>query len=784
MEWKRFIRFVSEERNSTEMAIMENAFERLVSRATIVYNLFEEFMKLIDFLSDDQAFHNVRIIPDYCAITRKVYISPLKITPIPPLVEQSNRVLRRFPHLQSRFLRVTFCDEELYKMHYIEAGQSEDITTRILSILQYGLLIGSRRFSFLAWSTSQLREHSLWLFNESDDYSAQDIRDSLGTFSERIVAKYAARLGQPFSASYEGSSLNKGDVVIVDDIKRYQYTFSDGIGKCRPDLMKKICRQAGFSEVYSGLQIRIGGAKGMIVSWANTVHPMELRKSMIKFQSDDLKIDVLSRSKCLPGYLNRQIILLLSHLNIPDSVFEDIQSTQLTQLDQMIIDRQAALSFFRAHNDDYGLSSWMTQILNDGFALDEPFIRGILKVSAASEKRQMKDRAHLLVDRACLVKGALDETGILSYGEIFIQYQQPNGEYVVMKGRVAVAKNPCLHPGDIRILIAVDVECLHHLKNLAVFPSQGPRPHPNECSGSDLDGDQYFVTDHPDLVPDRAAYEPMDYTSPVPKTVFQVTMLEIHRFFVDYIKNDLLGVIANAHLAQADVSEDGPSSEACLMLANLHSIAVDFPKTGVPAKLDKGLIPVTYPDFLQKKTRPMHVSKKILGKLYRNVVSEDLSVMREYPKIPVDQSFEYRMNLDSTIVDEMKFAYRVRDSFNGNILEIMNQYGIKSESELISGNFLEVPKLRGKREFYVKSTVLRAVNRLRDNYRQKFFEPFEVDHFKMASIEDRKLMISKALAWYLVTYIPISTAFKRKKITLLSFAWVMSDILGVANTQV
>lgn len=39
------------------------------------------------------------------------------------------------------------------------------------------------------------------------------------------------------------------------------------------------------------------------------------------------------------------------------------------------------------------------------------------------------------------------------------------------------------------------------------------RPHPNECSGSDLDGDLYFVSWDKDLIPPTTD-EPMDYTSP------------------------------------------------------------------------------------------------------------------------------------------------------------------------------------------------------------------------------------------------------------------------------
>ena len=49
-------------------------------------------------------------------------------------------------------------------------------------------------------------------------------------------------------------------------------------------------------------------------------------------------------------------------------------------------------------------------------------------------------------------------------------------------------------------------------KNVIIFPSKGKRPHPNECSGSDLDGDYYFVFYDKDLIPQESnLIPPMNY---------------------------------------------------------------------------------------------------------------------------------------------------------------------------------------------------------------------------------------------------------------------------------
>lgn len=112
--------------------------------------------------------------------------------------------------------------------------------------------------------------------------------------------------------------------------------------------------------------------------------------------------------------------------------------------------------------------------------------------------------------------------------------------------------------GDMRTFEAVDVQALHHLVDCVVFPAKGHRPHTDEMSGSDLDGDKYFVTWYDKLIPTRENEDPMDFTSPEKKVLQRpVEVGDMIQFVSDYIKNDQLGIIANAHLVHADHDDEG-----------------------------------------------------------------------------------------------------------------------------------------------------------------------------------------------------------------------------------
>lgn len=72
------------------------------------------------------------------------------------------------------------------------------------------------------------------------------------------------------------------------------------------------------------------------------------------------------------------------------------------------------------------------------------------------------------------------------------------------------------------------------------------------CSGSDLDGDLYWISWHPRFLQHFNQSPPMDYSPPPPIIKEHVAMSDIKDFVRDFARSDVLGIIANTHLAIAN----------------------------------------------------------------------------------------------------------------------------------------------------------------------------------------------------------------------------------------
>ena len=115
--------------------------------------------------------------------------------------------------------------------------------------------------------------------------------------------------------------------------------------------------------------------------------------------------------------------------------------------------------------------------------------------------------------------GVCDPFNELEYGECVFQptlFDEVQMAEFQAAQEVMVVRNPCYHLGDIRVLKLVkNNPQYHHLSDCVVFPTKGHRPHADESSGGDLDGDEFFVSWDLNLIP-RWRSEPFDYSCSSP----------------------------------------------------------------------------------------------------------------------------------------------------------------------------------------------------------------------------------------------------------------------------
>ncbi len=422
---------------------------------------------------------------------------------------------------------------------------------------------------------------------------------------------------------------------------------------------------------------------------------------MCKFQSEHYVLEVLNTTQIIPCYLNRQVLVILSGLGVPDSAFSVLQDQMFNKMAQMLVDAESALSFLSQNY--YVLPPLPFSTLKSFNATVEPFFRSLINAAYKRQLAELLTRSRIFVPQGRILMGTIDETGTLREDEVFVQCQQvptdiitdnlvfdhERGLFIVL-GDVTVAKNPCLHPGDVRRLRAVLQPTLQRTHyDCIVFPSVGTRPITDMCSGSDLDGDLYFVTWNPELLP-PSTVQPMEYDAPKATEVEKISIGDIQRFMVDFIANDQLGTIANAHVVHVDQKPDGVKNELCVLLAYIFSMAVDFPKTGFIPTFPSEAKVTTWPDFMQKTGRPSYSSEKVIGKLFRKAKSiffsnslSSQAPISPHPKFLTGGYDEY-----------LEQAGKLYHEYAESLAIILGVYSIKEEAQIFAGALTEAGTLK------------------------------------------------------------------------------------------
>ena len=710
-----------------------NILEKVVDKQRVYYDPMAIFNTPSKVLRQ-------RSIPRHCVMQRSVNITPTMMHVASPVLEISNRITRQHSANADRFIRVKFSDEKGEgALRNMLGGRANAIFDRVHRAMKNGIVVAGRFYQFLAFGNSQFREHGAYFYAPTPTQSAEDIRRTLGHFEHiRTVAKYGARLGQCFSTTRAMQTTVA--VVTTADIERNGYTFTDGVGKLSLFLAQMAAQDLGlhnaFTDPPSLFQFRLGGCKGVLaLDRTITKNEVHIRPSQFKFEAPYTGLEIIRCSSLATPFFNRQIIIVLSNLGVPDDVFIRRQQAMMRSYELAMTDKTEALSCLLKHIDINQSTLMMASMVKDGF-LDarDPFMMSLLGLWRASTIKELKKKARIAIDEGAFVLGCVDESGILqghrdepqsrldatrdekmkSLPEIFIQIDDTSrkGHYKIIEGVCILARNPSLHPGDIRVVRAVNVPALQHHKNVVVLPQTGDRDLANMCSGGDLDGDDFMVLWAEDLIPETINYPPMDFTPDRPNEEKDpIDISKVCKFFVTYMQNDSLGQIAHAHLAHAD--QHGVFSETCISLARLHSQAVDYPKSGIEAVMSPALRPRRWPHFMEKKHKlasQIYKSKNILGLLYDQVqlVGFNPSWTHEFDHRILD-----KFNLDESLLEA---AVKIKASYDDDMRRLMAKHGIQTEFEAFSVFVLE--HNHESRDYKFAEEFGRTVGILKAQYRE------------------------------------------------------------------
>ncbi len=533
-------------------------------------------------------------IPDYCALVRKVTITPTRIYFSTPTVETNNRIIRRYRQAQHYFIRIQFTDELLDgRIRASEVDRDVDLYTRIYRVMMQGIRMGKWHWKFLAYGNSQIRESGAFFFCELDDKSitCDSIRQWMGNFSHILsVAKLAARYGQCFSTTRLLPCISSPRIVKISDVEKDGFCFTDGVGKISGPLASLISDDWKICPPPSAFQFRMGGCKGVLVVWPDAKGTeVHVRPSQEKFSAQYNGLEIIRPSQFSTATLNRQTITIISCLGVPNDVFIDMMEKQISGYNTAMTNKDKAVELLSTCIDENMTTATIATMVLDGFMhTQEPFVRTLLQLWRSWSIKALKEKARLIVDQGAFLLGCVDETGTLrghskategrkkiprdQLPQIFLQVPDPKdrGAYKVITGLCLVGRNPSLHPGDIRVVEAVDVPQLRHLRDVVVFPLKGDQDVPSMCSGGDLDGDDFFVIWDPKLLPSEWSHPPMNYTAPKPLIEPRAsTAKSLASFFVLFMKNDRLPLIAHAHLATADFAIMGAKDERCKTFRSL-----------------------------------------------------------------------------------------------------------------------------------------------------------------------------------------------------------------------
>ena len=418
------------------------------------------------------------------------------------------------------------------------------------NVLRRGLFCEDNNYNFLGHCDSQLRSRTCYMMNDSEI----NIRKHLEKFDTILeiedLGLRGKMIGLLFSPFHHSLKLNAKDVIVNTDVKRGVITFTDGCGFMSQQFLLNMgdqLREVKFPEP-SAVLVRFQGFEGMLVlkeeqegtrdtvreypdnhERPNSDYQVQFTKSMQKLTISNPEIRQVLSLICIVDYsrphenvyLDSKMILLLYARDVLVEHLENLQRDYYSLLDKMCQDTASGDYFLRLKGEmgDRNPVKKKAKLT----ALRQAEITEMIDHvydSGHQPPRRPVGRIRILVPKARVVFGVCDPYNKLEYGECYFQptLLHDDKEDFAAEIKVFVARSPCYHPGDIRVLkLTHGKPGYEKLKDCLVLPVKGRRSHAFECAGGDVGGCKFLVCWDAELIP-KEDVEPCSYSPRLPST--------------------------------------------------------------------------------------------------------------------------------------------------------------------------------------------------------------------------------------------------------------------------
>ena len=493
--------------------------------------------------------------------------------------------------------------EMLMKLSF-NIKRAQDVKELCERVLERGIYWNQRLYVFLGHSEAQLRRKSCFFMNASHE-EIHGLLAQFGDFlEEQNIGKRAGKIGMLFSPLKQTHSLDPAQCRFEQDIKRgffRSYTFTDGCGFMSREFSLEVQKTLKLDYHPSTVQVRYRGTEGLLVLKEDlTEIKVQFHESMRKFATLEQNmpeslhfLDLLDYSRPYEnGYLGNQMIMLLAERGVPLQNLEKLQSGYFELLEGIC---NETAEYFLRFKGELGL---LEEIKTRG--IDAQMKRRLksLRSKELDENKKAPGQTRILVPQSRVVFAVCDPYNKLKYGECYFNPTMSDDEAKSFPGvdkKFVVARSPCYHPGDVRVLrLTDDKQSYENLRDCLVMPVKGPRPQAFECAGGTLGGDKFFISWNKNIIP-RAVEKPCAYPlkklSGMRKAMSHITSFvlwsrqispqkrnerarqEMQQYFVNF-DDDLAQRIDATYVEYAAVF--GPSSKECRKLCKMFYQVVNL----------------------------------------------------------------------------------------------------------------------------------------------------------------------------------------------------------------